>query len=116
MSTSHIDSEIRSLPNSLTPAFIKMLSIKIEGQSNVDFVQAILCTFIRIHQDRITMSDSVDGEDDENQENIAVPLAASDLTNILDVLYKNLTESTSTLEQLYTETLPVLKWIKSALI
>jgi hypothetical protein len=115
MTTPKIDSEIRSLPKSLTAAFIKMLSAQMNECSNIDFVQATLCTFIRVHRDRIMDSKEL-GVESENQENIEVPLSASDLGNVIDALHIKLTKSTSELEKLYTETLPVLKWIKSALI
>ena len=92
-----------------------MLNAKLLERSHVDFVQAILCTFIRVHQERITACEGVDA-DEENQENIVVPLTASDLTKTIEDLYKSLTESSEKLEQLYVESLPVLKWIKSALI
>jgi hypothetical protein len=117
LSTPQIDSEIRSLPASLTVSFIRMFLAKLDERAHLDFVQATLCTFIRIHRDRIIQQETFDGAtQSENQENIAVPLAASDLTTELDELHKKLTESTAKFEQLYIETLPVLKWIKSALI
>lgn len=117
LSTPQIDAEIRSLPASLTVSFIRMLLAKLDERAHLDFVQAILCTFIRVHRDRIAQQETFDGNtQSENQENIAVPLAASDLTNELDELHNKLTDSTAKLEQLYVETLPVLKWIKSALI
>lgn len=112
-----IDVEIRSLPYSLTASFIRMISIKLDERSSFDFLQAILCTFIRVHQDRITQYEYFNaGVQPENQENIAVPLAASsDMSKELEELHKKLRTSTQNLEQIYNETLPVLKWIKSAL-
>jgi len=117
LSTPQIDVEIRSLPNILIVPFVRMLLAKLNEHSNIDFLQAILCTFIRVHQDRIAILDSAEESDQsENQENIAVPLSVSDLTAELEKLHTALNTSTIKLEQLYLETLPVLKWIKSALI
>ncbi|KAI6176244.1 hypothetical protein M3Y97_00777500 [Aphelenchoides bicaudatus] len=110
LSTPQIDLEIRSLPTSLTVAFVRMILAKLGESSQLDFVQAILCTFIRVHRDRIAQIDTVDeNAQSENQENIAVPLAASDLTKELEELHKKLIDSTAKFEQIYTETLPVLK-------
>jgi hypothetical protein len=114
-STPQIDTEIRSLPSSLMVPFVRMLSAKLEDHQQIDFLQAIICTFFRIHQTRIT-SLTRETERSENEENIAVPLTASDLTKELEELHTKLTSSNAKLEKLYTETLPVLKWIKSALI
>jgi len=117
LSTPQIDTEIRSLPKSLVVPFVRMLLAKLNEHSNIDFLQAILCTFIRVHQERIvTLDNSEEDDQSENQENIAVPLSVVDLTAELEKLHAALNTSTTKLEQLYIETLPVLKWIKSALI
>ncbi|KAI6212990.1 hypothetical protein M3Y94_00095700 [Aphelenchoides besseyi] len=113
--TTQIDFEIRSLPHRLMSAFLKMLNLQLESRTMVDFVHAILCTFTRTHRKFLTTGELKKPEDE--QENVNVPLSAGiDLNAELERLQSGLVNATHDTETIYNEVMPVLKWIKSAVV
>ncbi|KAI6199328.1 hypothetical protein M3Y96_00615200 [Aphelenchoides besseyi] len=113
--TTQIDFEIRSLPPRLMSAFLKMLNLQLESRTMVDFVHAILCTFTRTHRKFLTTEGLKKPEDE--QENVTVPLSAEiDLNAEIERLQSGLVNATHDTETIYNEVMPVLKWIKSAVV
>ncbi|CAD5218326.1 unnamed protein product [Bursaphelenchus okinawaensis] len=109
--TSIIDFEIRALPKAVLSKFIDMIMVKLEEKQDADFVQAILNTFLMVHNE--VLCDDADNEEDDEEE---TELTASNLTTKLEKLVSKEAEGTEPFEDLYQETAAVLKWIKSAVL
>ncbi|KAI6229985.1 WD repeat-containing protein 36 [Aphelenchoides fujianensis] len=116
--TTQIDFEIRSLPTRLLPAFLKMLMLQLETRTLVDFVHSILCTFVRVQRKFLSTAHlhAARNEERENEEQPVEMNAAPDLDAQMERLRVQLVDSTEGVEFTYNEIMPVLKWIKSAVI
>ena len=127
MTTPQIDFEIRSAPAPLLAPFVRMLIAQLETKRDVDFTHAILCTFLRAHRrilvkaagkthiSAVDAQTNGDAADDTRQKAAAMSADVS-MRKLLAHLRQAHTAATHDLQRVYNETLPVLKWIKSAVI